>query len=618
MRVPLLAALLGSGLNAVASPDGPDDKGSPRPSPRVRLHSQEPVTALSKDAPAYVVGPNVYSTSTLYTTSYFTITECASNAVDCPTNALNVVTSAVFATTTTTICLTSGLPTPTALPEGSATASLTVSVSVGLPSATGTLPSTAVTSANPLPSGSGFSPAPDLPITSSHGILPIPSSGIPIGPGPVHPSGSGLVPASGSPSTSGQGNSPTPSSGNSIGPGPALPSNWLPSIPSGSGFASSPGSPGSPTTSSIGHLPVPNSGIPIGPGPVFPSQSLSAGPSGSAFVPGLPAVSGPSDILGLSTDVPVGSGIALSSTALYAPSRSGFSSSFPGVSASVPSAPLSSGSYVPIPGASTVTVSGAPPASYSLGPEVPPRPRPSAWAPLVPASNSPSTSASYTGSIPNPGSGGPSSGVSQVPTATGSSNGYPSASGSGFPGSPSGSSPIGTPFNPKPTAIPSGSGFIPGETGTEGTKTSSLASSPIGHPNVPATPSGVTHAPGLTSTIPSATSSVEEGTSTTQVTSIVTYSHTTFIVTVPVQTISRNYSTETAGIHTSIGTDASAYFPTGTGWWPSATANGTVISPTPSSPIPINNEGQHTFGSGKSSIVAIVVALAFAHFAQDA
>lgn len=154
-----------------------------------------------------------------------------------------------------------------------------------------------------------------------------------------------------------------------------------------------------------------------------------------------------------------------------------------------------------------------------------------------------------------------------MPTATGPSSGYPSASSSGSTGSPSGSSPIGTPYNLKPTAIPSGSGLVPVETGTEGTKTSSLASTPIGsaNPNVPAVPSVYPHAPGLTSTIAGPTSSVEEGTSTTQVTSIVTYPHTTFIVTIPVQTSSRNYSTETEGIHTSIGTDASAYIPTGTG-----------------------------------------------------
>ncbi|KAL1601835.1 hypothetical protein SLS60_006750 [Paraconiothyrium brasiliense] len=83
----------------------------------------------------------------------------------------------------------------------------------------------------------------------------------------------------------------------------------------------------------------------------------------------------------------------------------------------------------------------------------------------------------------------------------------------------------------------------------------------------------------------------------------------------PLATSSRNYSTETEGIHTSIGTDASAYIPTGSGWLPSATNNGTVYSPTPSSPIPFNNEAEQAFGSRKSSIIAIVVALAFAHFA---
>jgi hypothetical protein len=55
-----------------------------------------------------------------------------------------------------------------------------------------------------------------------------------------------------------------------------------------------------------------------------------------------------------------------------------------------------------------------------------------------------------------------------------------------------------------------------------------------------------------------------------------------------------------------------------TSWWPSATTNGTVISPIPSLPIPFNNEGQQAFVSEKSSIIAIVVALVFAHFAQDA
>jgi len=48
--------------------------------------------------------------------------------------------------------------------------------------------------------------------------------------------------------------------------------------------------------------------------------------------------------------------------------------------------------------------------------------------------------------------------------------------------------------------------------------------------------------------------------------------------------------------------------------YPSGTANGTIVSPKPTySEVPVNM-GQ-MIGAGKSSIAAIVVALAFAHFA---
>jgi hypothetical protein len=48
--------------------------------------------------------------------------------------------------------------------------------------------------------------------------------------------------------------------------------------------------------------------------------------------------------------------------------------------------------------------------------------------------------------------------------------------------------------------------------------------------------------------------------------------------------------------------------------YPSNSANGTIISPSPSYiEVPVNTG--HTIGAGKSSIAAIVVALAFAHFA---
>jgi hypothetical protein len=48
--------------------------------------------------------------------------------------------------------------------------------------------------------------------------------------------------------------------------------------------------------------------------------------------------------------------------------------------------------------------------------------------------------------------------------------------------------------------------------------------------------------------------------------------------------------------------------------YPSGTINGTIISPRPTySEVPVNM-GQ-VVGAGKSSIAAIVVALAFAHFA---
>lgn len=47
---------------------------------------------------------------------------------------------------------------------------------------------------------------------------------------------------------------------------------------------------------------------------------------------------------------------------------------------------------------------------------------------------------------------------------------------------------------------------------------------------------------------------------------------------------------------------------------PNNTANGTIISPQPTySEVPVNMG--HVVGAGKSSIAAIVVALAFAHFA---
>ena len=121
------------------------------------------VTALTESAPAYLVEASAYSTSTLYTTSYFVITECAPNASGCPTNGLTVVTSVVFASSTTTVCLTTEMPQAT------------------LPSSTGALPSSMATTADN-PSSLGIVTSP----SASYGQLPsIASSEIPVGPGPI-------------------------------------------------------------------------------------------------------------------------------------------------------------------------------------------------------------------------------------------------------------------------------------------------------------------------------------------------------------------------------------------------------------------------------------------------
>ncbi|KAF7575253.1 hypothetical protein PtrM4_068770 [Pyrenophora tritici-repentis] len=77
---------------------------------------------------------------------------------------------------------------------------------------------------------------------------------------------------------------------------------------------------------------------------------------------------------------------------------------------------------------------------------------------------------------------------------------------------------------------------------------------------------------------------------------------------------SNTTSTDTEGISTSVPSSVSAV-PSGSGpVYPSTTANDSIVSPSPSYvEVPVNTG--HVIGAGKSSLAAIVVALAFAHFA---
>ncbi|KAH7378769.1 hypothetical protein BKA66DRAFT_587891 [Pyrenochaeta sp. MPI-SDFR-AT-0127] len=138
---------------------------------------------------------------------------------------------------------------------------------------------------------------------------------------------------------------------------------------------------------------------------------------------------------------------------------------------------------------------------------------------------------------------------------------------------------------------------------------SSSASSLI---NISYTQSTVTSTSSEYSTRPAASSEVD---STTRITSYLTHTRTSFVTVRPPPS-KTNTDTDIQAVPTSRISSVSA-LPSGSGFpYPSGTAayNGTVISPKPTySELPINM-GQ-VVGAGKSSLAAIVVALAFAHFA---
>ncbi|KAK3207552.1 hypothetical protein GRF29_103g1331217 [Pseudopithomyces chartarum] len=495
MKVTHVASLFASGLGAIAVSSG---------------GAINPITTLADGVPAYLVGANVQSTSTLYTTSYFVITECAPNASGCPTNALTVVTSVVFASSTTTVCLTTEMP------------------QAALPPATGTLPSSVATvTGNPTSPGTA------------------PSSGASYGPGP------GQLPS-------------VASSGIHISPGPVLQTNPILSTTSSSDisrssdvFSDSPSSSGA----SASYAPAPSSSGPSHPGATdstLPGNSnYHPAPSSYNPIPGVPPRPHPSSV----------------HLSLSAPDSSGTTSSHTESAPTVPS--LSYPSVLPTPGSSSLFLtntslapiigSGIPSSALTVPTSTPGVSQATQSYPGMPTSPEFSES-SLTGPSSTPGSGGP---ASSYPGPT-------PISGSGVHSPHSKSTPVSSPGG----FTFSWTDLVPSSNAPKTTTTSSI-----------------------------------ESTSTTQLTSFVTYPHSTIVITVPVQNSSRNYSTETLGLHTSIGTDASAYIPTGSGLWPSATTNSTVVSPTPTSPIPVNNKGPQAFGSEKSAIIAIVGALAFAFFA---
>ncbi|CAI6338953.1 unnamed protein product [Periconia digitata] len=57
-----------------------------------------------------VADKNAVTTTTLFSTSYFTVTKCAPDVTECPAEATTVYTSVVPVTTTTTICLVTSTP----------------------------------------------------------------------------------------------------------------------------------------------------------------------------------------------------------------------------------------------------------------------------------------------------------------------------------------------------------------------------------------------------------------------------------------------------------------------------------------------------------------------------
>lgn len=459
------------------------------------------VTTAGANAPAYLVGANVYSTSTLYTTSYYVITECAPNASNCPTNALEVVTSVVFASSTTTVCLTTDLP------------------QAALPPVTGTLPSYAFTTTTSKPAGSNNAPYPGASSASRADQLPpVSSFSIPLGPGPE-------VPRQSSPSLPYIPGSDTPSASYPGSPSSLTLSN-VPTSPPGTTGPLFP-APGYSNTQSSG---LPSLTVPLVPGSSVSSASSVISPGASSYnpIPGVPPRPHPS-----SDSLPIPS---YGSSSDFLPSTGPqYSQSItvpiPGSTGSFPSLtnptwnPSATGSSLSSSGPTLSTGHGGPSRSYvSISMSLSPTDSSSVGGPTIPTTGTAGLSSLWTGPVPVSGSGGLTITVPQVPT-------------------------FGVSTQYSIIVSSSVASFSPPESSSLA-KSSPYVSRPAGS---------------VTSAAQTSISSVIEGTTTTPFTSVITLPHTTFVYTVPAHSSSRNYSTETLGIHTSIGTDASAYIPTGSG-----------------------------------------------------
>ncbi|KAF9701553.1 hypothetical protein EKO04_000740 [Ascochyta lentis] len=541
------------------------------------------------------------TTTVIYTTSTYTITKCAASVTNCPVaSATEVFTSTTVMSVTTTICpvtSTPGLP-----PPGSGYVPSSVLSSVfptNSPGTTGTLsdavptsypPTVSVPSSAYLPpvqssglpidpsrsidfSVSLISPNPSVPVTDTD---PIPTS---ILSDPSDPSSIYTPPAQTSPQPTGPSGSdtvvvPRPSPSGSA----SLPGSLTDSIPT----SFPPGV--SAPASSNGYVPPQPSTI-VGPSPSLPMTGTNTPTSGVMPSSGYGQSSASSNT---ATDAVPTSGYPVSSanpsSGVYSPSVSSNTdavptSGYPGSSA-VPSGSI-------LPSVPSYTATDAVPTSGSSGSSG--APSSGIYSPSLP-SNTNTDAVPTSGYLVSSSTGPAGTNTDYVPTFSGPGVSGPSSSGYTAPGT---------------TALP-----------TQGTSSTPQVYPSGSAPVVPSTVSGTY--PAVTSVSssmaypgppPPASTTVIDGT--TSITSRLTLTSTSYVTTL-LPSGSLPTDTATDAVPTSLGT---GYVPSGSGYpYPSGSANGTIVAPTPSYiEVPVN-VGQIITVS-RSPIAAIVIALAFALFA---
>ncbi|KZM22657.1 uncharacterized protein EKO05_0009567 [Ascochyta rabiei] len=549
------------------------------------------------------------TTTVIYTTSTYTITKCAASVTNCPVaSATEVFTSTTVMSVTTTICpvtSTPGLqpPGPGYMPSSV----LSSALPTNSPGTTGTLPDAVPTS---------YSPA--VSVSSGAYVPPVQSSALPTGssrsidfsvslisPDPSLPvTGTDSIPASTPSDASGPPSMYTPPAQTSTQPtGPSGSDTVVVPRPSLSGSASLPGSltdsiptsfpPGmSPSASSNGYDP-PQLSTTAWPGSSQPTTGTNTGAvltSDATPSSGYGQSSAPSNT---ATDAVPTSGYPASSTN---PSSGVYSQSASSNTAAVPTSGYPGSNAVPsgsnLPSVSSYTATDSMPTSGSPGSSG--APSSGAYLPSLPSNTN--TDAVPTSGYQVSSSTGPvGTNTGSVPTSLG-----PSASGPPSSGYTA----------PETTALPTqGTASIP-----QGYSSGSAPVVPSGslstvsgtYPAVTSISSGMVY-PGHPSS--SASTTVIDGT--TRITSRLTLTSTSYI-TALLPSSNSLIDTATDAVTTSRGTE---YLPSGSGYpYPSGSANGTIITPTPSYiEVPVNM-GQ-IIAVGRSPIEAIVIALALALFA---